>query len=424
MSSLARQIKARRTSQRAGIVTIASLVGLYGFALTAQNGVPEYVPGVNRSQVAAAFDNVGALRAGDDVRVADVRAGFVQNIDLEGGAPVVHMKLNGGRDVYRDATAIIRSRSGLGQKYVDIDPGTEASGDLADGQVIPSDHTDDATDLDDALSGLGPKTREGLQTTLRQVGGGLAGRGADLNDAVDAAPELLGDLGTISGALAKDDGADTARLLAAANTLAVNLADRQAVLGDLVRQSATTLDAVTTDHGVPLDKTIERAPAALRALHHEMDALQGPLAETRSAAVALRPGAEALGAATPDLRGFLREAVPPLRDVPAMARSARPAVTSLTPALHEARPVVAQLGSALERAMNPLAYLSRYRDDVLSFFVRAESALHLHDQNGGWLRISLLVSPEQVGGLPVTNPLSKREAYPAPGTADNHRTNR
>lgn len=425
MSSLVRQIQARRSAQRAGALTILGLVGLLVFAITARNGVPDYVPGVNRMSVSAEFDDVGALRPGDDVRIADVRVGYVRDINLENGTPVVEMKFDDKRSIYGNATAIIRSRSGLGQKYVDIDPGASKAGALDAGQPIGARHTEDATDLDTALSAFDPKTRAGTQTTLRQFGGGLAGRGQDLNDAVAAAPEMLDDLGTVSAALAKDDGADLTRLLEAADTLSVNLADRETELATVMRDGAATFDALAADDGEPLARAIAASPDGLKSVRRSMETLQQPLTETRRAAVALRPGAEALARATPDLRGTLREAVPPLRDVPEMADSALPAVNSLTPALKEARPVVAQLGSALNRAVNPLDYLSRYREDMMTFFTRAADALSMHDKHGGWLRIYVLVNQEALtGNVPIRSPLTNRDAYPAPGTSDNHRTSR
>lgn len=425
MSSLVRQTQARRSAQRAGALTIVGLVGLLVFAITARNGVPDYVPGINRTSVSAEFDDVGALRAGDDVRIADVRVGYVRDITLEDGAPVVEMKLDEKRSIYSNATAVIRSRSGLGQKYVDIDPGTDKAPALHAGQAISGSRTEDATDLDSALSAFDPKARAGAQTTLRQVGGGLAGRGQDLNDAVAAAPEMLDDLGSVSAALANDDGEDLTQLLEAADTLSTNLADRETEIASVMRNSSTTFDALAADDGKPLERALAESPEGLESLQRSMKTLQEPLTETRRAAVALRPGAVALGRATPDLRGTLREAVPPLRDVPEMADSALPAVTSLTPALKEVRPVVDQLGSALNSAVNPLGYLARYRQDVMKFFTRAQDALHMHDQYGGWLRIYILVNQEALtGNVPIRSPLTNRDAYPAPGTSDSHRVSR
>ncbi|HSV41211.1 MAG TPA: MlaD family protein, partial [Nocardioidaceae bacterium] len=115
MGALARREAARKKSVRAGVAALVAVILATVFAVTAQNGLPDYVPGVERTTVRAAFVDTGALRAGDDVRIANVRAGFVDSIDLVDGTPVVTMKLDNGDTVYADATAQIAARSSLGQ---------------------------------------------------------------------------------------------------------------------------------------------------------------------------------------------------------------------------------------------------------------------------------------------------------------------
>lgn len=424
MGAISRQISARKVSLRVGICAVLGLVGLVVFAVTAQNGVPDYIPGVHRTLAEAAFTNVGALQPGDDVRIADVRAGYVQSIELVNGQPVVAMRLDGGRSVYADASAVIRARSGLGQKYVDLNPGTASSGSLGS-SVIPASHTLPATDLDDVLSTLDAPTRQGLSTTLRQLGGGLAGRGQDLNDGLAALPSELTDVAAISNSLSSNNGADLASMLQTANTLSQGLAQQSGQLSSLTRDSATTFSSLAAGNGSYLATAIQSAPGGLAALKTSMDNLRAPLAETQAAAIALRPGAEALGSATPDLRGFLQSAITPLNNVEPFANVADPALDQLTPAVGAVRPMIDQIGQALDSAVGPLSYLAAYRDDLMSYFERAGSALHLGYSSGHWLRISLDVNQEMLtSNLPVRSPLTNRQAYPAPGAADLHNTHR
>ena len=424
MGAITRQISARKLSLRIGICAVLGLVGLVVLAVTAQNGVPDYIPGVHRTLAEAAFTNVGALQSGDDVRIADVRAGYVQSIALVNGQPVVSMKLDGGRPVYADASAVIRARSGLGQKYVDLNPGTPSAGPLGS-SIVPTSHTLPATDLDDVLSTLDAPTRQGLSTTLRQLGGGLAGRGQDLNDGLAALPSELNDVAAISNSLSTNNGSDLASMLQTANTLSQSLAQQSGQLAALTRDSATTFNALAAGGGSYLATAIQSAPGGLAALKTSMEHLRVPLAETRAAAIALRPGAEALGSATPDLRGFLQSAVPPLNDVEPFASMADPALDQLTPALGAVRPLVEQIGQALDSSVGPLSYLAVYRGDLMSYFQRAGSALHLGYSSGHWLRISLDVNQEMLtSNIPVRSPLTNRQAYPAPGAADSHNTHR
>lgn len=422
MSAIARKKRTQSRSVRIGSVTLLGAAAVTAFALTAQNGMPGYVPGVSRSSVDAQFEDVGALRPGDDVRIANVRSGFVDSIDLVDGEPVVVMKLDGGREVYSDATVSIGARSALGQKYIELDPGTPDAGAL-DG-TIPAEQTSGSVELDAVLDTLDARTRKAKGTALREIGGGLSGRGEDLSAGLDGLDENLTDLAAISRALATEDGADLAQLLRAGDVLASSLQGQRAQLADMTTNTGVTLDALAVDDGARLGEVLEQSPGTLRAVRGALESLDGPLADTEDAVRALRPGAEALGQAMPNTRGLLRDAVKPLRKVPGVSQDADAAVEELTPLLADARPVVRQLGTALDRAEAPLTTLAPYSPEALLFFSNAASALGQTDQTGGWLRFYPVVNAENViGNLPIQNPLLQRQPYPAPGEAPRHRTN-
>jgi phospholipid/cholesterol/gamma-HCH transport system substrate-binding protein len=423
MNAIVRAEAARRKAVRAGVVLVAGMACALAFAVTARNGLPGYLPGVSRTALAAEFVNVEALRPGDDVRIANVRVGFVDSIRREDGHAVVEMRLDDGRKVYEDASAVIAARSALGQKYVELSPGSESAGELPDGATLDLAHTKSPVELDTVLDALDAKTRSSLRTVLRETGGGLGGHGQDLNDAAHALPGLVEDLGQISRALTRDGGSDTAELLEAADHLAVTLDTQESVLAGLVEHSADTLEAVGVDDDAPLGDTLATAPDALVRIRSALASLDEPLVETGRATRALRPGAVALAAATPSLRRFLRDAVGPLEKVPAVADVAGPAVTALTGTVEEATPVVKQASTALERAQIPLSVLAPYSPEVMLFFRNAASALQYGDASGNWLRFYVVVNSQIASGvLPVQDPLLQRDAYPEPGTAHLHYT--
>jgi phospholipid/cholesterol/gamma-HCH transport system substrate-binding protein len=423
MSAVARRERARSRSVRVGLATLLGAAAVSGFALTAQNGMPDYVPGVSRTEVEARFADVGALREGDDVRIAGVRSGFVDRIRLDDGAPVAVLKLDDGREVYGDASASIGARSALGQKYVELDPGTEKTGALSG--PIPTERTSGSVELDAVLDTLDATTRTATGVALREIGGGMTGRGQDLRDGLADLDTNLADLGTISKALATDDGAALTDLLRTADVVSGALSSQQEQLAGLTRNTGITIDALAVDEGDRLEETIQRSPDTLRELRGALESLDGPLVDTEVAARALLPGARALGAALPDTRGLLRDAVDPLKKVPGVADDADQAVVALTPLLADARPTVQGLGTALTRLEGPLSTMAPYSREVLLFFQNAASALSQRDAAGGWLRFYPVVNAENViGNLPIRNPLLQRQPYPAPEEAPTHRTNR
>lgn len=414
MGAQERKRAAARKAQRLGVGVIVGAVIATVFAVTAQNGLPDYLPGVERMSVQASFEDSGALRVGDDVRIASVRAGFVESIEARDGASLVTLKLDHEVPVYHDARALISSRSSLGQKFVELEPGTKKAGELRDGQVLATGQTRSPIELDDLLDVFDERTRTAAGSTLRELGGGAGSRGQDLNDALAASPQLLDDLSKVSRALAHDDGADLTTLLETANSLSAAIKDQSGAISADVRQLSVTVDALATGGGDPLRRTIEKAPGSLRAVRSALASLDRPLEATRVAGERLRPGARALGQATPPLRGFLREAVPPLRKLPRVAPQATHALEALTPAMVAARRPADRAARALVSLAPVVASLAPYISDVVDFFIWGSDALAHGDSAGHWLRFTPITSPES---LPVQNPFLARDAYPAPGEA-------
>lgn len=419
----ARRESARRASVRAGALTVAGAVGLAVFAISAQNGLPGYLPGVDRTTVRAAFDDTGALRPGDDVRIANVRAGFVDSIDLVDGKPVATLKLDDGGTVHSDARATIGSRSSLGQKYVDLDLGSASAPSLGQDGLIEPARTSEAVELDQLLGTFDPRTRAALGSTLRQVGGGLGGRGDDLHDGLAALPGFLDDLGTVSGALASHDGEDLGTLLRTAEGLASSVRDQSAALARDTRQTARTLDALAVEDGTPLRDTLAAAPEGLRSLRSSLASLDRPLTALRSAGVRMRPYAAALGEATPSLRGLLRESVPAMKQIPKVSGQAATSVGDLTPTVARLQATSRAMVSSFRSLAAIVGTLSPYSAEVMGFFSNAASALSQGDGAGRWLRFYPIPTPETIAGsVPVRLPTTHRQAYPAPGEAARHRT--
>jgi phospholipid/cholesterol/gamma-HCH transport system substrate-binding protein len=155
----------------------------------------------------------------------------------------------------------------------------------------------------------------------------------------------------------------------------------------------------------------------LDALHTALDSLHQPLANARSAMETVGPGAQALGQATPDLRGVLREAPAPLDKVPGVATTAMPAVQELTHTFADARPFVPRLTDGLSSAAVPLAVLAPYAGDMATFGNDIAGAMSPHDAFRHWLRIVLEIpGTSAVSGL---GPLGAQasDPYPAPGQA-------
>lgn len=410
-------MRARRRSAVLGAALIATFaVSLY-IALTSASGLPFSTGRIMK----AAFTDVGALRVGDDVRIASVRVGQVKDIQLVDGKPVVTMGFDGDRKIYHDAravTASVGSRSALGQKFVEFSPGTQGSGELPDNAVIPVSKTVGAQELADVLRVFDDPTRQALGSTLREAGGGVKGHSEDFKDAAGALPAELPDLGTVARALSADNGADLVSLLHAADDLSTSFQGHQQQLRDLTKRLGNTLQSLDVDKGAPLAASLGKAPQTLTDVRAALDNVRKPLTQTQQAMDKIGPGAAALGSATPDVRGVLREGVPPLNKVPGVAQQADPAVSDLTNVMTDAKPLAPRVTAAIAMAKVPLGVLAPYAPEASLFFSYAADALHSGDAAGHWLRFYIPLNLESVDGiLPVADPTVARDAYPAPGQA-------
>ena len=110
----------------------------------------------------AAFDEAGGLKANDEVRIAGVRVGKVETVELDGdhvqGRPSGSTR---GADFGDETGAAIKVKTLLGAMYLSLEPA--GSGQLAEGAEIPVERTSSPYDVVDAFSGLA-ETSERIDT--------------------------------------------------------------------------------------------------------------------------------------------------------------------------------------------------------------------------------------------------------------------
>ncbi|CAM2747754.1 MlaD family protein [Skermania piniformis] len=105
----------------------------------------------------AVFSDVTGLRVGDDVRMAGIRVGRVDRIELDGTRARVHFEVEQGQTLYGNTKASITYQNVIGQRYLGL---AMANFDdvsvLAPGGEIPLDHTEPSFDLSGLLNGFEP----------------------------------------------------------------------------------------------------------------------------------------------------------------------------------------------------------------------------------------------------------------------------
>ena len=165
-----------------GVTLLVTLLAVY-LAYNANRGVP-LAPAYRLTLEAP---NAANLRAGNEVRIGGARVGIVDALEVRrrGGRDLAALSLKLDPEVAelpRDSTFVIRSRSALGLKYLEITPGAAEEG-WESGATVPASAARPApVELDDVFSMFDARTRRNAQRSLRGFGDGLAGRGEDLGE--------------------------------------------------------------------------------------------------------------------------------------------------------------------------------------------------------------------------------------------------
>lgn len=406
-------MKALRSPFGMGVALLALFVAAIIFGLNAVHGMPL----AKRAEVKVAFDDLSGLNNGDDVRIAGKRVGYIHDLRIEDDQAIAVIKLDDpDTKLYEDATAArVSDRSGLGQKFINLNPGEESTGPLRDDSTIPASETVKAEDINVLLDVFDEKTRQNAQTSLRNLGGGMIGKAEDMQAFAKEAPGILRNTGTVSGALSADQGAPLGDLLESADRISARMAMRDKELAALVDEMAVTVDAFGVDEGNQVRASLDLAPDTLDAAHSALQTLDAPLQDLAVAMREIRPGATALGETTPEFRALMREAVDPLEKVPGVNKVAKPGVKALDRVVTDARPLAHQSTKAGTNGAPLATEFGRYSAYVTEYYRRAASVLSYSDNGGNAFRFLVVpgLADTLAGG--ITSAGLDRQPYPRPG---------
>ncbi|CPZ14693.1 Putative Mce family protein [Mycobacteroides abscessus] len=236
----------------------------------------------------AIFTDVYGLREGDDVRMAGVRVGRVQKIELvDNERARVDFVVQNDQKLYGNTIASVTYQNIVGQRYVGLSPGKSGGPAdntvLAAGATIPVERTDPSFDVTTLLNGYEP-----LFSTL--------------------SPEQADNLtkGVIQSL--QGDNASIVTLVSQTSTLTKAFAGRDQALGNAI----TSLNTVTgnlAQQNASLDKVLTQT----RQMVSDLDSRRPELV---SSAGSLAQTMRRLSKITNDVFPSLEEIIPASRDSP------------------------------------------------------------------------------------------------------------
>jgi virulence factor Mce-like protein len=382
-----------------GAATVLVILVAMFLSYNANAGLP-FVPSY---QLKMEAPSAAALVKGNEVRIGGTRVGAVDTITTRrrnDGTSVALIKLKLERSVQplpKDSTIIIRPKSALGLKYVQITRGTSKQG-YRDGDTIPvSASRPTEVEFDEFVNMFDDRTRAAMQQNLRGFGDAFAGRGSSINVALGALPSLLRDIQPVARNLSDPrtglkrffgELGDAARIVApAAETQAnlfVNLDRTFAALDEVKRPY---IQDTITEGRPTLDTAIRSFP------------IQRPfLRNTQGLFHDLRPGVRALRTGAPDIASALTVGTRTLRRSPALNHRLAALLGELRRFANDpaAPRGIKRLSETLE-TLNPtlqnLAPAQLQCNYITLWFRNVSSLLSEGDVHGTWQRFIIIATP-------------------------------
>ncbi len=383
-----------------GSVIIVSILVAVFLSYNANRGLPF----VKTFDLTARVPDAAELVAGSEVRIGGFRVGQVNKIEAQpakGDKPPyadLTLALDGDVDKIPKNTIVrIRPRSLLGSKYVELTPG-DSRDDLASGGTLPLSQSRKVTEIDETFNTFDPRTRRGLQGTIRGLGDAVAGRGDDLNRAITATSAALPPLQRVTTTLADPRtrlGGFVDGLASAMGALAPVAAQLGAGLGD----GATTLAAVDRA-GNALESALELLPGTESAGTAALTRVAPVVRDFADIAVALQPGVRRLPRTTRELTRALVSGTRTLGRTRQLTRPLRSVLTKLDAITTDVR-----APSALRGLTATVTLLKPTLDDLTAaqtacnvgglLFKNLTGTLRRGDADGTWLSTILLLNSGQ-----------------------------
>ncbi|HEX5782854.1 MAG TPA: MlaD family protein [Solirubrobacteraceae bacterium] len=404
-----------------GAATVLVVLVAVFLAYNANKGLP-FVP---TYQLRAEVPSAANLVVGNDVMIGGSRIGFVDGIEAQrrdDGSSIAVLDLTLEREVAplpRDSTLIIRPRSALGLKYVEITRGTDSEG-FDEGATIPIEAaTPTPVEFDEVLSMFDEATRDAAGANTRGFGDAFAGRGESINTAIGAFRPLLRDIVPVAQNLAAPE-TNLRRFFGELGDAAAIVAPAAEVQAELFVNLDTTFGALREVARPYIQESITEGVPALDTAIRTLPIQRPFLRNTEGLFRELRPGAAALRTSAPTIADALEEGTRVLPRTPPFNRRLASVLDELQtfaedPQVPRGLDETTTTLESLEPTLDFLAPVQTVCNYITLWFRNVSSLLSVGDRNGTWQRFIIVATPQ--GPNNEGGPASA----PADGpTTDNH----
>jgi phospholipid/cholesterol/gamma-HCH transport system substrate-binding protein len=394
-----------------------SCVGLLLFLWLSFGGKVPFNP--QGYEVRVSFTNAGELATQADVRIAGVSVGKVisKSLDPQGNRTVATIQLdNQYAPLRKDAKAILRTKTIIGETYVEITPGSSHAPPIPDGGLLSRSQVANAVQLSDIYDAFDEPTRKAFQQWQQQFAVAVKGNDQNLNDTLGNLPQFAADATDILRVLDVEHNS-VQNLVRNGSTVFAALGKDQSALRNLITTAHTTF-TTTAQNNQALSDTFHVFPTFLDETKATMARLQAFSTDTDPLIKALLPVAHDLGPTlhsvkvlSPDLEHFFVNLGP-------LITAAKTGLPAYRDVIRGATPLLGSLGPFLEQLNPILSWLSLHQQLISDFISNGAAGIAATTKSfggggiGHYLRQFSPVGPETLSLAPTRDPNNRGNTYP------------
>jgi phospholipid/cholesterol/gamma-HCH transport system substrate-binding protein len=378
-------------------------------------------------QVKVPFTEASQLAEQSDVRISGVDVGKVESIELgpKGKEAVALLNID---DKYAplpaSTRAMLRTKTLLGETYVELSPGASGEPALEDGATLPSAQVTESVQLDEIFQAFNPETRRAFQTWMQEAAVAIEGQGQNLSYAIGNFEPTFREFEGLFRVLNSQEAAVSTLFSSGAKTFEA-LRGREGELADLIR-SSNELFKTTASRNQDIEAIFRAFPTFQDESRLTIDRLQHFAVNADPLSKQLVPVAEEL---SPTLIAFGKlapEAKKLFEALPAVEKEAPTGFPALRRLFRDDFPPLLRAAEPFARNLNPLLTgLELYKREVTAFFGNLAVATNaeLTETNTAGQKIHFLralgpINPESIASYPSRLALNRNSAYSPPGWAE------
>jgi ABC-type transporter Mla subunit MlaD len=373
------------------------------------------------------FNEATQLAEQSDVRISGVNVGKVQSIALapNGKQALATVAIDDQYAPLPESTrAMLRTKTLLGETYIELTPGSRQAPELGDGATLPEANVAESVQLDEIFRTFNAQTRAAFQEWMQEAAVAINGQGQNLSYALGSIEPTFTEFDKLFRVLSTQEQA-VAQLFRNGTTTFQSLRGREGQLADLIQSSNAVFQTTARrDHDIEalfrafptfLDES-KLTTARLKDFSLEADPLMRQLVP---AAEQLSPTLISLSKLAPESKAFFEGLGPVIKRAPA-------GFTALQKIFADEFPPLLRALDPFVRNLNPIFVgLKLYKREFTSLFGNLAATFHgelpVTNQAGDKLRYLRVMGPlnaETVSTYPKRLSLNRNSPYSPPGWAE------